>query len=105
MVRYHRNKLAKKLNDPTIKSITLYSLRHLFATKLYRQTRNILLVKQLLGQKKMETTLIYTHLIDDDEVEYVSAIAKTVEEARKLIEEVPSNGLLSYQGNLSKIRL
>jgi len=53
----------------------------------------------------METTLIYTHLIDDDEVEYVSAIAKTVEEARKLIEEVPSNGLLSYQGNLSKIRL
>jgi len=85
--RIVRNRLAQKLNDSTLKTITLYSLRHHFATKLYNQTRNLLLVKELLGHKKIETTLIYTQLTNNENDEYVSAIAKTVEEARKLIEE------------------
>jgi len=34
----------------------------------------------------METTLIYTHLIRFSDEEYASAVTKTVEDARKLIE-------------------
>ncbi|MEM3549759.1 MAG: tyrosine-type recombinase/integrase [Candidatus Bathyarchaeia archaeon] len=85
--RATRNRLAIKLNDLTLKTITLYSLRHHFATKLYNQTRNLLLVKELLGHRKIETTLIYTQLINNTNDEYLSAIARTVEEARRLIEE------------------
>jgi integrase len=85
--RYYRNRLAEKLGDPSLKDIRLYSLRHLFASKLYHQTNNILLVKELLGHKKIETTLIYIRLIEVKDGEYISAIARTVEEARKLIED------------------
>jgi integrase len=85
--RYYRNRLAEKLGDPSLRDIRLYSLRHLFASKLYHQTNNILLVKELLGHKKIETTLIYTRLMEVRDGEYVSAIARTVEEARRLIEE------------------
>jgi integrase len=84
--RYYRNKLAEKLGDPSFKEIRLYSLRHLFASKLYHQTNNILLVKELLGHKKIETTLIYTKLMEVRDGEFVSATARTIEEAQKLIE-------------------
>ena len=40
----------------------------------------------LLGHRNIESTLIYTHLIDFEGDEYHSADAKSVEEARKLLE-------------------
>jgi integrase/recombinase XerD len=83
-----RNKLAEKLKDPNIKSIHLYDLRHFYATMLYHRTKDILLVKQQLGHKKIETTLIYTQLVQfSEEDEFYSATAKTAEEAAKLIEQ------------------
>jgi integrase len=84
--RATRNRTAEKVNDSSIKGITLHSLRHFFASRLYHQTNNILLVKQLLGHKKIETTLIYVQLIDIKEDEYICNIAKTIEEAQKLVE-------------------
>jgi hypothetical protein len=39
-----------------------------------------------MGHSKIETTLIYTQLVNFKEDEYHSAIAKNVEEARKLVE-------------------
>jgi len=83
--RYHRNTLAVKLSDPSIKTVKLYSLRHAFATKLYNQTRNILLVKQQLGHRRIETTLTYTQLVNVNE-EYVCEIASTIEEFTTLLE-------------------
>ena len=53
----------------------------------YRKTRNILHVKQLLGHKRLENTEIYTHLIEFENDEWHSATAKTIEEARQLIEQ------------------
>jgi len=53
---------------------------------LYQKTKDILYVKEQLGHKRIETTLIYTHLIRFSDEEYVTAVAKTVESARKLIE-------------------
>jgi len=39
--RYVRNKISNKLQDPTIKTMRLYDLRHFFATTLYHQTKDI----------------------------------------------------------------
>ncbi len=83
--RYHRNTLAIKLSDPSIKIVKLYSLRHAFATRLYNQTRNILLVKQQLGHRRIETTLIYTQLVSSND-EYVCQIASTIQEFTSLLE-------------------
>ena len=52
----------------------------------YHRTRNILYVKQLLGHKRLENTEIYTYLIEFENDEYHSATAKTIEEAKQLIE-------------------
>lgn len=80
--------MAEKLGDPSIRSIRLYDLRHFYATMLYHKTKDILLVKQQLGHKKIETTLIYTQLVQFNEEDgYYSATAKTVSEAAKLVEQ------------------
>ena len=42
--------------------------------------------KEMLGHKAIQSTLIYTHLITFESDEYHSAVAKTVEEAKSLIE-------------------
>ena len=85
--RRMRNRLAKKLNQPQLKNIPMRNLRHHFATMKYDQTKDILLVKQLLGHKKIETTMFYTQLITFSESEeYTCKTAKTPEEAAKLIE-------------------
>jgi integrase len=80
--------VAKKLNDPELKKIRLYDLRHYYATMLYYKTKDILLVKEKLGHRNINNTLIYTHLVSfNDKEEYYSATANTVEEAKKLIEQ------------------
>jgi integrase len=81
-----RKRTAKKLKKPELLKISMYSFRHYFATMLYHKTKLILLVKEKLGHKRLETTLIYTHLVNFSEDEYETATATTVEEARKLIE-------------------
>lgn len=83
-----RRRVAEKLGDPSIRSIRLYDLCHFYATNLYHKSKDILLVKQQLGHKKMETTLLYTQLVNfGEEDEFYSATAKTVEETAKLIEQ------------------
>ena len=85
--RLHRNKLAERLHKPELKSIRLYDFRHYYATRLYSKTRDILLVKQQMGHRKIETTLIYTQLlsINEDE-EYTCKATTNTDEATKLIE-------------------
>jgi integrase len=85
--RATRNKTAKKMADPTIKTIRLYDLRHYFATTLYHRTKDILFVKQQLGHKSIETTLIYTQLLQfENEDNYTCKVAQNVEQATELIE-------------------
>jgi len=85
--RTTRNSLAKKLNDPSLKQIRLYDFRHFFATMLYHRTRDILYVKQQMGHKKIETTLLYTQLIDFGSDEYHVKTAKTIKEACSLAQQ------------------
>ncbi|RLI45064.1 site-specific integrase, partial [Candidatus Bathyarchaeota archaeon] len=39
-----------------------------------------------LGHRRLENTLVYTHLVDFHDDEWVSAVARTVEKARELVE-------------------
>jgi len=85
--RHYRNKTSEKMQDPSIKTIRLYDLRHYFATMLYHNTRDILFVKQQMGHKKIETTLVYTQLLQfDKDDNYTCKVAQNVEEATELIE-------------------
>lgn len=87
MFRMTRNALAKKLQDPTLKAIRLYDFRHYFATNLYHKTRDLLLVKQQLGHKNIENTLIYTQLLNLEEEEWTCKTASNIQEATNLIED------------------
>ena len=85
-LRMYRDKIAEKLHNPRIKSITPRSLRHFKATMTYYKTKDILYVKEILGHVSIQNTLVYTHLVNFNENEWISKVAKTVEEAQKLIE-------------------
>jgi integrase len=82
-----RNRVSAKLNNPQIRQIPLRNLRHHYATTLYAKTKDILLVKQRLGHKKIETTMLYTQLIHfDEEDDYTCKTANNGKEATDLIE-------------------
>jgi hypothetical protein len=52
----------------------------------YHKTKDILHVMEMLDHRDIKTTLIYTQLITFEGYEYHSATAKSIEEARQLIE-------------------
>ncbi len=52
----------------------------------YHKTRDILHVKEVLGHKSLNNTMLYTQLISFNDDEYTAAVAHTEEEACKFIE-------------------
>lgn len=82
-----RQLIAEKLKSPRILHITFHTFRHWKATMEYHKTKDILHVMQLLGHRSITNTLVYTHLVDFKNDEYTSRVAKTIEEARQLIEQ------------------
>lgn len=49
------------------KHVHIHTLRHTFATLMYKETRDIALVSRLLGHKDIRVTIeTYVHLVDDD---------------------------------------
>lgn len=54
------------LREAGIANFRFHDLRHTFATRLLRKSRNIALVSQLLGHSDIETTMLYAHVLDDD---------------------------------------
>jgi hypothetical protein len=65
-------------------------LRHWKATTLYHQTKGILYVKNFLGHKRIENTLLYIQLAEvifkEQNDEFTVKVAKTPEEACSLAE-------------------
>ena len=58
------------------KHVHPHLLRHTFATDLYRQTGRIRLVQKALGHSDLSTTMIYTHVYDQ-EVEEAMRMLRT----------------------------
>ncbi|UCD97236.1 MAG: hypothetical protein JSV35_04120 [Candidatus Bathyarchaeota archaeon] len=52
----------------------------------YHTTKDILYVMHLLGHRNINNTLLYTQVIDLSDDEFVSKVAKTVDEACELEE-------------------
>jgi len=81
-----RNTVAEKLMDSTFRTIRLYDLRHFAATMTYHKTRDILYTQKMLGHRCLRSTLRYVQLIAFKDDDYTSAVAKTVQEVRRLVE-------------------
>jgi integrase len=81
-----KNNLAAEQNNPRLTQIAFRTFRHWYATTQYAKTKDILHVKHLMGHKRLENTLVYTHLVNFGSDEYTCKIAKSVEEATALIE-------------------
>jgi integrase len=82
-----RKILAETNNNPRFLQIHLHSFRHFRATMLYAQTRDLLYVMKILGHRSITNTIRYTQLVDfKDGESFICKVAKSAEEAVKLIE-------------------
>jgi integrase/recombinase XerD len=83
-----KTKLAKKLQNPRLKETHFHTLRHYYATRLYNETKSLPLVKAKLGHRNINSTMVYTHVVEFDEESqnYHHAIARNEKEAGELID-------------------
>lgn len=54
--------------------LSCHKLRHSFATLMLRNQVDIRVVKELMGHTSIETTMIYTHVQDDDKKQAISTL-------------------------------
>jgi integrase len=86
-----RKKIARKLGNPRIMKISLHTFRHWRITKYAHEVGgNYALVQEFSGHRDIESVAVYIHLrkqiyLNGREDEYIVEIARTVEEASKLI--------------------
>ena len=80
--------LANKLQNPRLKQIHFHTFRHHYATKLYNETKSIIEVQAKLGHRNINSTMVYTHIVEFDEESqnYHHAIARNEQEAGELID-------------------
>lgn len=85
-----RRRTAKKLNNPRLNQIHFHTFRHYKGTMEYHRTKDIIHVKNILGHKDIESTMIYINLEQalflEQNDEWTSKAAKTPEECMKLID-------------------
>ena len=84
--QYARARIAEVTKNPRLRRITFHTFRHWKATMEYHKTKDILHVMRMLGHRNINNTLKYTQLIRTEDDEFVSKVAKTVEEACVLVE-------------------
>jgi integrase len=108
-----KRKVAHNLQNPRILSISFTTFRHWGATMTYHYTKKILLVKQLLGHKRIENTMKYTHLVKFKDSDFEVETATTVDQAKELLKVgydyiAEKNGIMLFRrpqrfGNLGVI--
>jgi integrase len=81
-----RRRIARKLQNPRLEKISFHTLRHWKGTMEYHRTKDILHVKQLLGHRSINSTMIYTHLVDwERDDEFTVKVAEKPEEIKQLL--------------------
>jgi len=86
---FQRKRIAEKLKNPRLARITLKTFSHWKGTMEYHRTKDIIPVMQTLGHKNIKNTLVYVHLAEalfEDQIEYVSKVAKNETDACALID-------------------
>ena len=81
-----RKRIAAQIKNTRISQITFHTFRHWKATMEYHKTRDILHVKEVLGHKSLNNTMLYTQLISFKDDDFTANVAHSEEEACKLIE-------------------
>ena len=82
-----RRTLSDVLVNPNLLKISLRTFRHWKATTEYHRTKDILHVKRMLGHRRIENTLVYTHLIDfEEDDQFTVKVASTLDEFTSLLE-------------------
>jgi integrase len=57
-----RNRIAERVKNPRLRKMHLHTFRHWKATMEYHKTKDIIHVKQILGHKSIESTMIYINI-------------------------------------------
>jgi site-specific recombinase XerD len=57
---------ARDADIEEVGRVSPHTLRHTFATRLYRKTGKIRMVQKALGHSDLSTTMIYTHVVDEE---------------------------------------
>ena len=81
-----RKRIIFKLKNPRLRQITFHTFHHWKATMEYQKTRDILHVKEVLGHKSLNNTMLYTQLVNFNNDDFTSAVAHSEEEDCKLVE-------------------
>jgi len=75
----HESTISKILRSAVRKAlihkhVTAHTLRHSFATHLLEQGTNLRIIQELLGHSSPETTMVYTHLLDNNQLRTTSPL-------------------------------
>jgi len=85
-----RRRLATKMNNPRLLKISFHSLRHWKGTMEYHKNKDILHVKELLGHRNIQNTLLYINiekgLFTASSDEFHVKIAKSPKDIKELLE-------------------
>ena len=85
-----RKRIAGKLGNPRILKIHFHTLRHWKATMLYHRTKDILYIKEFLGHRRIEDTLLYVQIAEvifkETNDEFTVRVASKPEEIKALLE-------------------
>ncbi len=86
-----RARLTERLGNPRLRKITFRTIRHWKATMEYHKTKDVLYVKELLGHKSLDSTLIYINIEralfgSGNTDEFHVKVARTPDEVRTLLE-------------------
>ncbi len=65
-LRHLVSRLSERAGIAEADKVSPHTLRHTFATDLYRETKNLRLVQKALGHASIQTTEVYTHIVDEE---------------------------------------
>ena len=82
--RHLRNAVEKAGSE---KAVTSHTFRHSFATHLLHGGTDIRTIQELLGHSDVATTMIYTHVVNRNDVQVVSPLDRLTEKTRSQDEE------------------